>query len=158
MKKPIILEKVRVGSGALIYSIKYLDNEVNEFISFNEIFYKEFQEQMEWINATIKIMADRRGCDEAWFKDEGVDGEQVYAIRKGKLRLYCVRDGRLSLIIGGGGIKKTRTYQEDPLLYSKVKVLRQIEEEFFRRLDEGEIKYCENELTGNLIFEVEIEE
>ena len=45
----------------------------------------------------------------------------------GTLRLYCIRMSDSLLILGGGGEKKTRTYEEDPTLLEKVRTLQSID-------------------------------
>ena len=48
--------------------------------------------------------------------------------QKGTLRLYCIRISDKLLITGGGGIKTTRTYNEDDTLANHVKTLQMIDE------------------------------
>ena len=47
--------------------------------------------------------------------------------RKGTLRVYCIRVSDKLLLLGGGGCKKTQTYQEDVELFDKVKCLQVID-------------------------------
>lgn len=63
-----------------------------------------------------------------WLTDE----VEVFTIRidgkaNGTLRLYCIRVSDRLLILGGGGEKKTKTYQEDPILFEKVHTLQEID-------------------------------
>ena len=44
------------------------------------------------------------------------DNVKALAIDSHKLRLYCLRISDQILILGNGGIKNTRTYQEDETL------------------------------------------
>lgn len=43
------------------------------------------------------------------------------------MRLYCIRISDKLLIIGNGGVKRTATYQEDPVLHGIVNQLKNIE-------------------------------
>jgi hypothetical protein len=70
------------------------------------------------------------------------------------LRLYCVR--RLDLVIAGyGGVKTTRTYQEDSRLHQAVKELTYVDGRLQDRLDMGFVWFedAERILGGNLEFE-----
>ena len=49
--------------------------------------------------------------------------------QNGTLRLYCIRLSDKLLIVGGGGIKATRTYKEDQILSEHVKTLQRIDNE-----------------------------
>lgn len=52
---------------------------------------------------------------ERYFRREGKYADRVYALPtdSGRLRLYCLRLSDKILILGNGGIKATRTYNED---------------------------------------------
>ena len=80
----------------------------------------------------------KEGVLESFFRPEGKFSDRVCAIplltypRKpsdncGSLRLYCIRMTDSLLILGGGGEKKTRVYEDDPILFEKVKTLQSID-------------------------------
>lgn len=56
---------------------------------------------------------------------------------KGTLRLYCIRICDKLLIVGGGGIKTTRTYEEDEKLSEYVKTLQMIDKELTNMENDG---------------------
>ena len=49
----------------------------------------------------------------------------------GTLRLYCIRISEKILVIGNGGIKKVRRFEDDPVLLDIVNKLRSVEHQIF---------------------------
>ena len=89
--------------------------------------------------------------------NEGRPGDGLCAITdlKGKLRLYCIRFGNALLVLGGGGPKTTRTYQEDPKLLSENMLLRRVSDVIAEAVKGKDIGIEEDgSLTGNLVIEV----
>ena len=83
-------------------------------------------------------MALRNQC----FDQKGVCALPLYSTirdkkKHGTLRLYCIRISDNLLIVGGGGIKATRTYEEDEVLSEKVKTLQLIDRELAKLEDNG---------------------
>ena len=64
-----------------------------------------------------------------FFRPEGKinDGVCALPISDSRLRLYCLRLSDSILILGNGGIKKTRTYNEDDVLKGYVLSLQKFE-------------------------------
>ena len=60
-------------------------------------------------------------------------------------------------MVGGGGIKKTRTYQEDEHLNQCVELLKYVSNKIDQKINDGEIIYDNNRFKGNLNFEKENE-
>ena len=61
------------------------------------------------------------------------DNVHAIPINHSKLRLYCLRISEQILILGNGGIKKTKSYQEDPKLYGYILDLQQFEKNIKRK-------------------------
>ena len=59
-----------------------------------------------------------KGALERFFRHEGKmsDNVKALAIDSRKLRLYCLRISDKIIILGNGGVKTTRTYQENEKL------------------------------------------
>lgn len=76
------------------------------------------------IVALINKIADM-GALERYFRPEGKLKDRVCAlpIMQSKLRLYCLRLSDKILVLGNGGVKKTRTYNEDDTLKGYVLTL-----------------------------------
>ena len=76
------------------------------------------------------------GALERFFRPEGKMRDSVVAlpVLRSKLRLYCLRLSDRILVLGNGGVKNSRTYQEDDSLRGYVLTLQRFEE----LLKEGE--------------------
>lgn len=98
------------------------------------------------------------GALERFFRPEGKINDNVHAIPidGGKLRLYCLRISEQIIILGNGGVKSTRSYQESPKLYGYVLDLQRFEKMLKENMEKGYISVDEKELCGsdNIIFEI----
>ena len=66
------------------------------------------------------------GALERFFRPEGKMRDSVVAlpVLRSKLRLYCLRLSDRILVLGNGGVKNSRTYQEDDSLRGYYRDLR----------------------------------
>jgi len=97
------------------------------------------------------------GADINYFKPEG-RSLKALPIDGGKLRLYCFRVNECIAVLGNGGNKKTRTYQEDPLLNEFVSHLREAGRHLWNRFNNSTKASIHNcKLIGNLEFEIDTE-
>lgn len=94
------------------------------------------------------------GALERYFRMEGKPTQKIKAIpvEINKLRLYAIRLSDNILILGNGGHKKTKTYNEDPVLNEYVKHLSQLSFILQLKIEAGVIKLDRNELNGDLSF------
>jgi hypothetical protein len=98
------------------------------------------------------------GAREHYFKiNEGIPGDGVCALFDlpgKKLRLYCIRYATSIVIVGGGGEKKVRKFQEDEKLEDENYLLRDLSAVITKRIIEGKIWYSDDdmEFEGNLEF------
>ena len=76
------------------------------------------------------------------------DHVQALPLMSGKLRLYCLRISDQIVILGNGGVKTTRTYEEDPRLYGYVLDLQKFERLLMQCIEEGRVSIEEKLLTG----------
>lgn len=76
------------------------------------------------------------------------DNVQALPVESGKLRLYCLRLTDQIVILGNGGIKATRTYEEDPKLYGYVLDLQRFEKILNENIEKGYVSIQEKSLTG----------
>ena len=65
-----------------------------------------------------------------------------------KLRLYCLRMSDQILIVGNGGVKETRTYDEDEELSGYVMDLQKFDELLKQAQEEGSIYIEQSMITG----------
>lgn len=147
---------------ATIYSV-IIDND-NEtlFEKFVRINIKQHKEEVMEIFGRIRTMATQTGARENFFIQwEGKPGDGVCALfDEGKnLRLYCIRNGNLIIILGSGAHKpkSIRAYQQSPQLLKEVKLMIKISALLTDKIKEKEIKYSDDgrELLGNLELEDE---
>ena len=135
---------------AEIYSIRVDDRETTEFQEFivtykntEDIFLEDDYNSI--IRTLIKMASE--GISESLFRPEGSIKDRICALplfsikrdkgKHGTLRLYCIRISDKIIILGGGGEKSTRTYQEDISLNEKVELLQQIDRELSIIEDNG---------------------
>ena len=77
-------------------------------------------------------------------------------IESGKLRLYCLRLSDRILIIGNGGIKESRTYQEDNTLLGYVMDLQKFDFLLKQYIEKGWLSVEEKEISGadEMVFSI----
>ncbi len=149
------LEIVEQCDNVTIYSILFENEKDNEFMKFihkyagNLSYSHDIQRIISYID---KIK--ERGVLERYFRLEGKPGQNIKAIpiEISKLRLYAIRLTDNILIIGNGGHKKTRTYNEDPELSKYVEHLVQLSFILKLKIETGVIMVNHNELNGDLSF------
>lgn len=99
-----------------------------------------------------------RGALERFFRIEGKMNDRVsaLAIDSRKLRLYCLRISDQILIVGNGGVKTTRTYQEDEQLSGYVMDLQRFDELLKQAQQNGSITIEKNMIVGidKKVFEI----
>lgn len=71
-----------------------------------------------------------------------------------KLRLYCLRLSDKILILGNGGVKNTRTYEESSTLKGYVITLQKFEELLREEENKGTVKVVENKIITDNIFKL----
>ena len=78
------------------------------------------------------------------------DGKAIteYEADSRKLRLYCLRISDQILIVGNGGIKTTRTYQENDELSGYVMDLQEFDKLLAEAQKDGSITIEKNVITG----------
>jgi hypothetical protein len=73
---------------------------------------------------------------------------------KSNLRLYCLRLSNSILILGNGGIKKSRTYNEDDELRGYVVTLQNFDKLIKQGVKEGTIIISENQIDTENTFDI----
>ena len=140
-----------------IYTIQFLSENNSEF----ERFYNKFKNDAEYnpdlmrIVALINKIADM-GALERFFRSEGKlkDGVCALPIIQSKLRLYCLRLSNEILILGNGGVKKTKTYNEDSTLNGYVLTLQNFEKLIREGKKNGSIIITSNTIETDKIFDI----
>ncbi|MEA3316805.1 MAG: hypothetical protein U9R54_02495 [Bacteroidota bacterium] len=101
---------------------------------------------IKWIDRIGK-----KGALKRYFRPEG---KNIWAvpIETNSLRLYVLRLSDEILILGNGGLKTTRTYNEDPNLNVCVELLQTIDGYIKARIRKGAIQIYGKQIFGNTTF------
>ena len=158
-KKSLKLEPVKASETASLYTIIFDNDDMSEFSKFLTRFKDNGRLQRDYqiiLYALKKILEN--GVLERYFRREGKYADRVCAlpIDSGKLRLYCLRLSDKILILGNGGIKASRTYNEDSELNGYVMDLQRFDVLLKEAEKDGSIKIEETTITGaeDKIFEL----
>ena len=148
---------VNNADGCTIYTIQFISESDSEF----ERFYTRFKDDAEYnpdlmrIGALINKIADM-GALERYFRPEGKlkDGVCALPVLQSKLRLYCLRLSDKILVLGNGGVKKTRTYNEDDTLKGYVLTLQNFEKLIREGEKDGTISITANTIETDKTFDI----
>ncbi len=153
----IELLMVNSSENCTMYTIQFLSDDKSEF----EKFISKFREDAEFnpdFQAIMRFVEQilSNGALERYFRREGKVADSVVAlpVLKSKLRLYCLRLTDKILILGNGGIKKSRTYQEDDTLQGYVIDLQKFEHLLRQEVSLGNVEITEKEIITNKKFEL----
>ena len=159
VKKKTTIEKISESRKSTLYSISFEKDGTTEFEKFvaefekNAKFNKDYQRIIAALQAILNI-----GALERFFRPEGKIKDRVAAIplEGGRLRLYCLRISEQIVILGNGGVKSTRTYEEDSRLYGYVLDLQKFENILDENVAKGYVRIEERELNGidDVVFEI----
>ena len=156
MKKRLEIELFEEHPNVNIYTIRF-KNESTEIEKFLDKFPVGSKSDRD-ISIIIKVLDNigKRGALERYLRPEGKFKDNVFAlpIEDTDLRLYVVRISDNILILGNGGIKKTRKYNEDPELNSIVEQLQTIDCLLITKEKQGLIQIKGKQLLGKLEFEI----
>lgn len=157
--KTINLKTIEQNDNVSLYSICFNGSDVSEYENFlmkfkdNSTLNYDFQR----ILLALEKIIDR-GALERFFRIEGKMNDRVsaLAIDSRKLRLYCLRISDQILIVGNGGVKTTRTYQENEQLSGYVMDLQRFDELLKQAQQNGSITIEKNMIVGidNKVFEI----
>lgn len=145
------IEYVASSDKATLYTIWFEGKTMSEFAEFYEKFsvISDLKEDLNTILLALNKIIEN-GVYERYFRPEGKmsDGVCALPIDSGKLRLYCNRLSQQILIAGNGGVKETKTYNENNELNNYVLVLQRLDKSIKAALKKGDIIIEETELKG----------
>jgi hypothetical protein len=149
--KRVTLKTLEQTDNVSLYSICFDGNAISEYEAFVEKFKNDATLNNDYkkiILALEKIVAV--GAFERFFRPEGKISDRVTAlsIDSRKLRLYCLRISDQILIVGNGGIKSTRTYEESTELSGYVMDLQEFDKLLAEAQKDGTITIEKNVITG----------
>lgn len=156
MKRRFKIVPVGSGDGGSVYTIQFDGESQSEFDKFlkNKLVRNE-RGAFERLISKLEAMTKEYGFKEEQFKEkEGKKKDYMVALSEGVLRLYCLRVENALLIIGNGGVKRTRTYQQDSHLKSSVEDLQMVHKCVMHRIYSGgiHVDHITGELRGSLNF------
>lgn len=140
-----------------LYTIQFMTEDETEYERFYNRFKDDaiFNEDLVRITDLIDRIADL-GAFERLFRPEGKMSDRVVAlpIIRSKLRLYCLRLSDSILILGNGGIKNTRTYDENDELRGYVVTLQNFDKLIKQGERDGTISITENTIETEKTFDI----
>ena len=161
------LELVIESDNVSIYSPKYdgeMQTEFEKFMSDNgSLAHPQLKKDFDAIIAVIKKMVYDCGARENLFRLEGqnikaiplcIEQRRIRGV--GTLRLYCIRISEKILVIGNGGIKKVRKYEDDPVLLDIVDKLRSIEHQIYIETRRAQLDYDDYQRVKTIIEAITI--
>ena len=149
--KKATLKTIESNDSVSLYSICFDGMNESEFEKFLAKFREESTLNKDFqtiLVALAKIV--ERGALERFFRMEGKMNDEVCALSldSHKLRLYCLRISDQILILGNGGVKTTRTYEEDDLLSGYMMDLQKFDRRLKNAQKSGKVIIEKNYITG----------
>ena len=145
------------GNQCTLYSIQFTSEDNSEY----ERFYHKFIEDAKLNRDLLRIVQilekiAEGGAFERLFRPEGKMNDSVVAlpVLSSKLRLYCLRLSNGILILGNGGVKNSRTYNEDDSLRGYVLNLQKFEELLREGQQKGSVIITERIIETDNTFEL----
>lgn len=159
MRRSLTLELLEEHERVNIYSLRFEGEALTEFEKFLLGHKQRHGDDIGRILARLdKIGID--GVFERHFRYAATKRDRVAELpshfETSKLRLYCLCLTENILILGNGGIKSTRTYNEDPLLNSFVNIMRNVENAIQEKQRGGLIELNGKVLVGTLALSIKI--
>lgn len=147
------------GEETSIYTVFVEELETTLFEQFLMENAETYSNEIQNIIDRLETIAHDTGAKGGFFREkEGKPGDGVCAlfdIPNHNLRLYCIRYGMNLIILGGGGEKLVRSWQDDDKLSEEAEWMIKISEAIYQRQLDGDIILINDgkDLEGDLIFE-----
>lgn len=158
MERDLLIELLEEGDKVTLYSPRFAGEEYTEFENFLIKHKERYPKDVAQILYRLDI-AKRDGASDRHFRYEGQKRDRVMALpsylESTKLRVYLLNIEAKILILGNGGIKTTRTYEENPYLNRCVQDLQKIDIQLRQRERAREIVVKGSTLFGELSFTID---
>ncbi|UPT66900.1 MAG: hypothetical protein M0D57_21145 [Sphingobacteriales bacterium JAD_PAG50586_3] len=158
MKRKTVIELLEHYEAVNYYTFRFIDEEITEFDKFyekydvNEAYIKDFEIIIEALN-----QIGEKGAIDRRFRPEG-GRIKALPLETSKLRLYFFKISECIVIVGNGGHKKTKAYQEDPLLNEYVSNLREVGRHLINRITHStKTNIFDCQIFGDMTFEIDTE-
>lgn len=140
-----------------MYTVQFLSEDESEFERFYAKFRSEsvYNEDFERILSILGSISER-GALERYFRPEGRMGDGVCAlpVTRSRIRLYCLRLSDRILILGNGGVKNTRTYEDDSGLRGHVLTLQKFDRLVREGVRNGTVRVTEGRIVTDKTFDI----
>lgn len=134
-----------------LFTIVFKGETYSEFVKFVKKFKDDAvrKEELRIILNQIDTML-LKGVEERRFRPEGKmkDGVVALPVYKTGLRLYCLRMSNSVLIVGNGGVKNTKKYEEDVDLNGYVISLQKLDALLKADINIGSVRIEKTEIIG----------
>ena len=149
--KDLYVKNIENEGVVTMYTIQFTCEELSEYEKFVQRFKDSAELKRDYqiiIYALSKIAYN--GALERYFRPEGKINDNVCAlpVDSGKLRLYCLRITDKILIIGNGGLKTTKTYEESEELLGYVIDLQKFDSLIKSEVANGSLTISETDIEG----------
>lgn len=154
----LLIELLEEGDKVSLYSPKFEGETCTEFEKFLMKYMESHLRDVQILIRRIDIIKEQ-GADDRYFRYEGKMNDRVMAlpshIDTTNLRLYCLNIEHKILILGNGGLKDSRTYEEDSNLNGCVQTLQKIDIQIKELEKQRIITVTGSKLDGPLCFTID---
>lgn len=159
MRTSVTIELLEENGKVGIYSPKFAGEADSEFIKFLKANKDKHKKDVLTILARIDKIKDNL-LEDRHIRYEGRRRDRVAALPAHidvcSLRVYILCISDRIIVLGGGGLKSTRTYNEAPELADWVRKMQVLDDEIRIRQNSGAIISDGYRLIGELTFEIDI--
>lgn len=145
------IQSVEQTENAGLFTIIFEDESQSEFVKFVNKFKDDAvrKNDLRIILNQIDTML-MKGFEERRFRPERKmsDGVAALPVYKSGLRLYCLRMSDSVLIVGNGGVKDTKTYEENEDLNGYVISLQKLDALLKADIKNGLVRIEKTEIIG----------
>jgi|JI6StandDraft_1071083.scaffolds.fasta_scaffold83336_4 hypothetical protein len=152
------------GRRATVYSLVPANGSQTLFDTLLQECASQYPTETKNLLAKLRAMGQQTGLRKDLFRlDEGLPGDMVVAVSddaKATLRAYGIRYGNSILLLGGGGPKFVRAWQDDPKLKQAAEKMIAISRAMMEKTKNREITWTPDEMewTGDLTIEIDDDE
>lgn len=158
MERNLLIELLETGENVSLYSPRFEGEEYTEFEKFLMEFKDSHTHDIQVLVRRLSIIK-QNGAEDRYFRYEGTMNDRVMGlpshIDTSELRLYCLNISRKVLILGSGGIKTTKTYEQDARLHRCVQTLQKIDIEIKHKERRQIVTITGTRLAGPLTFTID---
>lgn len=159
MKTSVTIELLEENGIVGIYSPRFAGETDSEFFKFVNANVKKHKKGIQTILTRIEKIQEC-SLEDRHIRYEGRRRDRVAALPSHfdvcPLRVYILCISEQIIVLGGGGVKGTRTYNESPELSEYVRKMQILDEEIRKRQNSGSITSEGCLLYGELSFEIEL--